>query len=179
MTPVRPPAPSARPVRILSVLWRVLRAVLLGLVAIVIFVEEWGWRPLTVFVARLARWPPLARLESLIARAPPRLALALFLLPATLLFPIKLAALWFVKEGHAAWGVTVIVVAKLVGTALLGRLFILVESQLMQFAWFARALAWWRATQDRIMTAVRGSALWRAARVMSRAARRLLRRSIR
>lgn len=144
--------------------WRLLRGALLLFAALVLFVEEWGWRPLTAFVARLAAWPPLARLEALLRGAPPRVALALFLVPAIALFPIKLFALWVIHRGHAVLGVTIIVVAKLLGTALVGRLFILTESQLVRYAWFARALAWWRATKQRVMDALRRSAVWRGAR---------------
>jgi len=149
--------------------WRVARAVLLGVAALVIFIEEWGWRPLSAMAARIARWPPIARLEARIAAAPPRIALALFLVPAVLLVPVKLAALWLIGEGRTTVGVVVIVVAKVLGTALVGRLFVLVEPQLQQFAWFARALAWWRATKDRVMAAVRESRLWRGAAAMRRA----------
>ena len=145
-------------------LWRLLRGVLLVLAAAVLFIEEWGWRPLTAFVGRLATWPPLARLEARVREAPPRIALLLFLLPAVALFPIKLFALWIIHLGHAVLGITVIVVAKLLGTAIVGRLFILTESQLMRFAWFARALGWWRTTKQRVMDALRRSAAWRTAR---------------
>ena len=145
-------------------LWRVLRGVLLTLAAIVLFIEEWGWQPLTALAARIARWPPLARFEARIANVPPRFALVLFLVPAVLLFPIKLLALWILSRGHAVLGITVIVVAKLLGTAIVGRLFILTESQLMRFAWFAQALTWWRTTKQRVMDALRRSAAWRGAR---------------
>lgn len=144
--------------------WRLLRAVLLALAAAILFIEEWGWRPLTAFVARLAKWPPLARLEAAVRAAPPRIALLLFLLPAVALFPIKLLALWILGRGHALLGIVVIVLAKLLGTAIVGRLFILTESQLMRFAWFARALGWWRATKQRVMETLRRSAAWRMAR---------------
>ena len=148
--------------------WRVVRALLLGIAALVIFIEEWGWRPLSAMAARIARWPPIARLEALIAAAPPRVALALFLVPVVLLVPVKLAALWLIGEGRTTVGIVVIVVAKVLGTALVGRLFVLVEPQLQQFAWFARLLAWWRATRDRVMTAVRESRLWRGASALRR-----------
>jgi hypothetical protein len=124
-------------------------------------------------VALLARWPPVARLEALIRRAPPRVALALFLVPALLLFPVKVGALWLMQAGRPTLGIVVIVVAKLGGTALVGRLFILVESQLMTFAWFARCVEWWRATRDRIVTALRKSALWRGIARLRRGLRRL------
>ena len=58
-----------------------------------------------------------------------------------LLFPIKLVALWLIQDGQATLGIGVIVAAKVLGTAFVGRLFILVEPQLMTFAWFARCAA--------------------------------------
>lgn len=149
---------------VLRWLWRGIRGVLLTLAAIVLFIEEWGWRPLTALAARIARWPPLAWLEGRIADSPPRIALALFVVPAVALFPVKLFALWLIHEGHALLGVGVIVAAKVLGTALVGRLFVLTERQLMQFAWFARAMAWWVATKQRIKARVVGSAAWRAVR---------------
>jgi hypothetical protein len=159
--------------------WRVLRGVLLTLAAMVLFIEEWGWRPLTALAARVARWPPLARFEARIASAPPHLALVLFLVPAVLLFPIKLLALWLIHEGHAVLGIGVIVAAKVLGTALVGRLFVLTERQLMQFAWFARAMNWWLATKQRLKAVVVQSTAWRAARDAMRRARAWLRLCVR
>lgn len=146
--------------------WRALRGVLLAIAALVLFIEEWGWRPLTAWAARLAQWPPLARLEVRIRALPPGAALALFAVPAVALFPIKLLALWLIHLGHAVLGVVVIVLAKLLGTALLGRLFLLTEPQLVRFAWFARALGWWRHTRQRVVEVVRTSGLWRLARAL-------------
>ena len=148
---------------LLSLLWRVLRSVSLVLAALVLLIEEWGWRPLTAWAGNVARWPPLARLESRIKTVSPRVALALFLVPALLLLPVKLLALWFINEGRAMLGISVIVLAKLLGTALVGRLFFLLEAQLMTFGWFARSLGWWRATRARILAGVQRSAVWRAA----------------
>jgi hypothetical protein len=147
------------------------RSVLLALVGLVLLFEEWGWRPLTAGAAWIARWPPLAALEAATCRAPPRVAVALFLVPAILLVPVKLAALWLIGNGHATLGIAVIVAAKLLGTAFVGRLFVLVETQLMQFAWFARGIGWWRATRERVMTALRQSAFWRGGRAMREQAR--------
>jgi len=163
---------------LLRLLWRGLRALLLALAALVLFIEEWGWRPLTAWAARLARWPPLARLEDRIRALPPRLALATFLVPAVALFPVKLLALWLIHLGHALLGVLVIVAAKLLGTALVGRLFILTEAQLMQYAWFARALGWWRRTKQRVKDAVHSLPLWRQTRVAIRRWRLWLRRRV-
>jgi hypothetical protein len=160
-------------------IWRVLRGVLLTLAAIVLFIEEWGWQPLTAFAARIARWPPLARFEARIANVPPRFALVLFLVPAVLLFPIKLLALWLIHEGQTMLGIGVIVAAKLLGTALVGRLFMLTERQLMQFAWFARAMNWWVATKQRVKALVTESTSWRTGRDAVRRSRAWLRLRVR
>ena len=93
-----------------------------------------------------------------------------------LLFPVKLVALWLMQAGRPTLGIAVIVVAKLGGTALVGRLFILVESQLMTFAWFARCVDWWRAIRDRSLAALRKSLLWRSATLLRRTWRRGWRR---
>ncbi len=157
-------------------MWRPFRFILLGLLVIVIFVEEWGWQPLAALAAKVARWPPLAVLERHIRKAPPRVALALFLVPAVVLVPVKVGALWLIQDGRATLGIAVILAAKVVGTAFVGRLFILVEMQLMTFPWFVRCAGWWRATRDRIMANLRRSFLGRSARAFRRVARRWIER---
>jgi len=106
--------------RVLRLLWRLLRALLLGLAALVVFIEEFGWRPLSAWLGRIAEWPPLHALEARIRRLPARPALGLFLVPAALLFPLKIAALGLLQAGHAATGVGIIVAAKVLGTAVAG-----------------------------------------------------------
>lgn len=160
-------------------LWRVVRGLMLALAAVVLVIEEWGWRPLTAWAARLAKWSPIARLEARITAVQSRWALVLFLVPALLLFPIKLLALWLVHKGSAVLGVCVIVAAKLLGTALVGRLFILTEPQLMQIAWFARAIHWWRATKARVKAALAESAWWRGVRAVLRRWRVRVKRLVR
>ena len=164
---------------VFRLLWRIVRGALLVLAAALLFFEEWGWRPLTAWAARVAQWPPIARLEARVQGLSPRLALALFFLPTLLLLPVKLLALWLIQHGQTVLGLVVILFAKLLGTALVGRLFILTESQLMHFAWFARGLGWWRATKDRVKAAVRGSFAWRAARASRRKLRMWFRRGAR
>lgn len=148
--------------RWLALLWRVLRGMLLALVAVWFFLEEFGWHPLAAWLRRFARWPPWARLEARIAAAPPRLALALFLLPATVLLPVKLLALALISDGRPLAGLAVIVAAKLVGTAVGGWLFLLTRPRLMRMRRFARAMAWWRRLRWQLRRALNASAAWRA-----------------
>lgn len=142
------------------------------LIALVIVFEEWGWEPLQRAMARLARLPVLSQLEALIVRLPSWAALLLLLLPSLLLVPIKLVALWLIAQGRPSLGVVVIVVAKLVGTAVVARLFVLTRPALMHMAWFAALYLRWSAWKANLLARVRGSWAWRVGRVSQRAARR-------
>ena len=161
---------------LLRLLWRGLRGLLLGLAALWLLFEEWGWRPLAAALGRLAAWPPVARLEARVRGSAPRIALSLFLAPAALLLPVKLMALGLFHAGRPGLGMVVIVAAKVIGTAIGGRLFVLTEPQLMQFPVFARVLVWWRETHARIAAALQRTLAWRAARRWVRAGRAWLRR---
>ncbi len=139
-----------------------------ALIALVILFEEWGWEPLQRALAWVARLPPLAWIERRIAALPPYAALAVFILPTLMLLPVKLAALWLIGIGRAGLGLTVIVIAKLIGTALLARLFKLTQPALMQLAWFAHWYGRWTAWKERVLTQVRASWAWRVGRVIKR-----------
>ena len=158
---------------------RWLRRALGVLVALIVLFEEWGWDSLQAVLARLARWPPLGRLEAWIATLPPRAAVVLFLVPALLLLPAKIAALWFIGGGHLLFGLLVVVIAKLVGTALVARLFTLTRPALMQVPWFARWYARWTAWKDFWIARVRASWAWRYGRFARRKVVRRWRRMMR
>lgn len=145
------------------------------LVALVILFEEWGWEPLQAALGRLARWPLLAWLERQLQRLPPYAALAVFALPALALLPVKLGALALISSGHALGGLLLIVATKLIGTAIVARLFALLQPALMQLGWFARGHARWTVWKARWMNRVRASATWRAATRTLRQVRRRLR----
>jgi hypothetical protein len=147
---------------------RWLRRGLEALIALVILFEEWGWEPLQRALGWIARLPPLAWLERRIAAMPPYAALAVFLLPTLMLLPVKLSALWLIGIGHAGLGLAVIVLAKLVGTALLARLFKLTQPALMQLAWFAHWYGRWTVWKEALLSQVRASWAWRVGRVLKR-----------
>lgn len=148
----------------LALSWRVVRALLLTFAALWFFVEEFGWHPLAAWLGSFTRWPPWARMEARIERFPPRPALLLFLLPGAALLPVKLAAVHLIQAGRPVAGLVVIIAAKLLGTAVGGRLFMLMRPQLMQIRRFARAMAWWRRTRRKLRRALEASAGWRALR---------------
>jgi hypothetical protein len=147
---------------------RWLRRALEAVLALLILFEEWGWEPLQRMTARIARLPPLGWLERRVAALPPWAALAVFFLPALALLPIKLAALWLIGKGRAGLGLLVIVVAKLVGTAVVARLFQLTQPALMQMAWFARLYGRWATWKAALLARIRASWAWRVGRVVKR-----------
>jgi hypothetical protein len=157
-----------------------LRWIFTPFIALLLIFEEWGWEPLAALLARLARLPLWARIERWIASLQRWGALIVMGTPALALFPIKLLALYFLGNGQAAMGTTVLVVAKLVGTALLARLFQITQPALMQFAWFAKWYPRWKAWKDGLMAQVRATMVWQAGRriksTLRRAARSLLRK---
>ena len=170
--PPSPPCPPPAPGRRLSWPLRALAGLGGWLLALVIVFEEWGWVPLQAILARLGRWPGLRWLEAKVQTLPPWAALLVFALPTAALLPIKLLALWAMGQGHVALGMAVILLAKVLGTAVVARLFTLTRPALLQLAWFAWGYAHWLQLKARLLLSVRASWPWRAARVWRRGAQR-------
>ncbi|CAN5206208.1 hypothetical protein BH11PSE10_BH11PSE10_19890 [soil metagenome] len=157
-------------------LLRLLRGSIRLLLALLILFEEWGWEPISRLMARIGNLPVFRQIEAVIKRLPPYAALGLFLLPTLLLLPVKLLALWLIGIGRAKLGLLVILAAKVIGTAIVARLFALTQPALMQLAWFARLYARWTAWKEALLVWVRASAAWRGARAIKLKMRRLFRR---
>ncbi len=136
------------------------------LLALILLFEEWGWRPLATWIAQLSRFEIVARIERVIAGLPPYGALAAFLLPSALLFPLKLLALYLIATGHTMSAAFLFVAAKIAGTAVLARLFLLTQSKLMQIGWFARLYNLLMPWKDRMFAAIRASWGWRYGRIL-------------
>jgi hypothetical protein len=159
-----------------SLPWRVLKGLVTWVLGVLLLFEEWGWVPLARLLGLLGRLPFVAWLERRISALPPVLALLVFLVPALMLLPVKVGALWLIGRGRALAGLVVIVVAKVAGTALVARLYMLTQPQLMRMPWFARAHARWIVWKEGVMAVVRQSAPWRLARTIKRRLQRWWRR---
>ncbi len=150
-------------------LWRALRpALVLGgqlIFALIVIFEEWGWQPLARAVAALARYKPWAMLEGWIAGLPPYGALGVFAMPAVLLFPLKLLAVYLFANGKVLLGTGLLIGAKLTSTAFVARIFALTKPALMRIGWFARAYAWFVPWEEAALAWLRSSWAWRVGRV--------------
>ncbi len=130
------------------------------LAAFLLWFWEWLWEPLERLMARIGQWPVLHQLEAWIARAPRYLALVCFFIPGAVLLPFKLAGVYFIAHGAPVLGIVTFLAAKVVGTALVARIFSLTKPQLLEIDWFARL--YWRITafRDRVFTALHAHPLY-------------------
>lgn len=146
------------------------------ILALILIFEEWGWEPLQRTMARLERLPLWGRMEQLIRRLPPYAALLVFSVPALMLFPVKLLALYWIGNGHALLGLAVVLAAKMLGTAAVAWLFALTHPALMRLAWFANVYGRWKPWKDALMAQMKATAPWRAMHGFAHRLRRALRR---
>jgi hypothetical protein len=144
----------------MKLLKKLLHSIIGTFIALVLMFEEWGWEQLNVLFARLARIPPWAWIERKIAQLSPRASLLVFGVPLLLMLGVKFLALFIFGRGQVAWGLVLLLTAKLVGTALLARLFQITRPALLKLPWFGRWYPRWKAWKDALLARVRQSALW-------------------
>ena len=133
---------------------------LMALAALLMFVEEVIWESAKRLMAVAGRLPVIRSIEAWIARLPPYGAAALFVLPGLCLLPVKLSALWLIANGHALLGLQLIIAAKLTGTVLVARIFVLTKPQLMTLGWFATLYAFVTQWRNVLYEWVHASAAW-------------------
>lgn len=124
-----------------SKLKRLLTPPFIILAAFLLWFWEWLWEPLERLMARIGQWPVLRLVEAWISRAPRYLALVCFVIPGAVLLPFKLLGLYFLGHGAPLLGLGTFLAAKVVGTALVARIFALTKPQLMEIGWFVRTYA--------------------------------------
>ncbi|MFM9965576.1 MAG: hypothetical protein ACKV2Q_30695 [Planctomycetaceae bacterium] len=147
-------------------LWlkRLLTPPLIVIAAFLMWAEEWLWEHLKTLTAWIGKLPIFRWCERQIVRLPPYPTMGVFLLPGAVLFPVKLGAVWLMTHGHVLLGIGVIVSAKVVGTALVARLYVICQPKLMTIGWFARLHDWLTTTRDRLYSAIKAMPLYQAAR---------------
>jgi hypothetical protein len=166
---------------LLRTAWAISRGPLIAalniMAALIILFEEWGWRPLSELLGRLAKFAPVAATERLLARLPPYAALLALALPTSLLLPLKFVAVWLLANGHFATATLLFIGAKIASTALIARVFILTKPSLMQIGWFAQAFNWFVPWKDALYSQIRASWAWRYGRIVKLRAETEIRRA--
>ena len=151
---------------------RIFAAVFWFLAALVVLFEEWLWEPLRRLMEAFARLPLIRHLSAAIAALPARWATVVFLIPVLALIPFKMTGLWLMAQGQLAFGLSVFVGAKIVGTALFAWLFALTKPALLTLPWFARAYRWVIGVRDTVHHWIRRQPAYRRTRLAIRRWRR-------
>lgn len=146
------------------------------LAALWIFLEEWVWDAMQACMAWIGKLPGVRWCEARIVRLHPYAALVTFLIPAAILLPFKVLAFWLIARGHGLLGLQVFILAKIVGTAFLARIFALTKPALLTIGWFARLYAVFTAWRDRVYAYVKSLPAWQAARAWIATARSTVRK---
>ena len=106
-------------------------------------------------MAALAHARMIQAFERSLGSAPPALAALAFLLPAVILFPFKLAGLYLIAHQHPFTGVAVFILAKIVGAALIARVWTVCEPALRRVSWLNTSIDWTLAKKNAIKAWVR------------------------
>jgi len=114
-----------------------MKKLLLTLLAIILIIEEWLWDFLVAVGHYLVELFRLQNFERWLSQTSPNTALFAFIIPIMIVTPINLAAFWLLLHGMLLEGILLEVLAKLLGTLLVARVFTLTKTQLLTFSGIA------------------------------------------
>lgn len=143
--------------------------------AAIVFIEETLLHYLGLAMAAIAKWPPVEAIEAWLRRLPPWGALLAFGAPSLLVIPIKLSAVWFALHHRYGLSLLSVVVGKMLATALVARLYMVLRPTLVRMAWYLRAETWLFDWRDRLYAFVRALPAWQKGQAIVRRVRLWLR----
>jgi hypothetical protein len=112
------------------------------LLALIFLIEAWLWDHLEPVVARVVALIPLRAFKLWLAqrveRLSPALTLVVFIVPAILLFPLKLAGAWLLMHQYWIGALTLIVFSKFLGVGVAAFIFDVTRPKLLQMGWFRK-----------------------------------------
>ena len=152
-----------------------LQLLFVPIAAAIVFIEETLLHYLGLAMAAIAKWPPVAAIEHWLRRLPPWGALLAFGAPSLLVIPIKLSAVWFALHHRYGLSLLSVVIGKMLATALVARLYLVLRPTLVRMAWYLRAETWLFDWRDRLYAFVRALPAWQKARAMIQGIRRWMR----
>lgn len=148
---------------------RFLTPPLIVFAALLMWAEETLWECLKVVTAWIAKFPLIHWYEAFMLRLPPYPTMVVFLVPGALLFPVKLGAVYLMTHGHLLIGLGVVIGAKVLGTAIVARSYVVCKPKLMTIGWFARMHDWLIATRNWLYARLQAMPLYQRTRaVLSR-----------
>ncbi len=132
-----------------------MKKILLSFLAVILIFEEWLWDILTALGHSLVKWLHLQSLEQWLMQTSPPVALVTFSIPLLIVTPLNLFALSLLANGLILQGVFLELLAKLLGTLLVSRVFALTKPQLLSYAVikivYTRITGWLHWAHQRII----------------------------
>lgn len=115
------------------------------LLALIFLIEAWLWDHLEPVVARVVAMLPLRPFKLWLTRRLERLSpaatLVVFIVPAVVLFPLKIAGAWLLMHHYWFSALALIVFGKFLGVGVAAFIFDVTRPKLLQMAWFRRVYA--------------------------------------
>jgi hypothetical protein len=116
------------------------------LLAVIFLIEAWLWDHLEPVVERVVARIPLRAFKHWLAEKigtlSPVMTLIVFVVPAILLFPLKLLGLWLLTHEYWISAVATMVFAKFLGLGVTAFIFDVTRPKLLQMRWFAALYEW-------------------------------------
>lgn len=108
--------------------------------ALLFLLEAWLWDllvpPIRSLIERIGWLRIKQRLGDWLTTLPRWLIVCIFILPDTILLPVKLGGLWLAAQGHVVIGTSIFVAAKTLSLGITVLLFELCRERLLELAWF-------------------------------------------
>ena len=108
--------------------------------ALVFLLEAWLWDllvpPIRTLIERIGWLHIKERLGRWLTALPRWLIVCVFILPDTILLPVKIGGLWLAAQGHVIIGTGIFVLAKTLSLGVTVLLFELCRVRLLELAWF-------------------------------------------
>ncbi|MGZ8955623.1 MAG: hypothetical protein ACXW0Q_13190 [Methylovulum sp.] len=131
-----------------------MKKILLSLLAIFLIIEEWLWDLLTALGRSLFQWLKLEQFEQWLSQTTAPMARVAFSIPLLIVTRINLVALGLIAKGLILQGILMEVLAKLLGTLLVARVFALTKPQLLTFAFlnfiYTTITSWLHWAHDKV-----------------------------
>jgi hypothetical protein len=116
------------------------------LLAVIFLIEAWLWDHLEPVVERVVARIPLRAFKHWLAEKigtlSPAVTLIVFVVPAILLFPLKLLGLWLLTHEYWVSAIATMVFAKFLGLGVTAFIFDVTRPKLLQMRWFATLYEW-------------------------------------
>lgn len=111
---------------------------LIFILALLLIFEEWLWGKLLLLTSQMGQWPIIRQTEAKLRQLPKYAALSAIAIPWLLLLPVKFVAVKLVTHHHQFLGLLVLLSAKVIGTAIVARVFSLTRDEALKIIWFKK-----------------------------------------